>query len=80
MIPDPIGDAVDWVRDGGLLAYPTETVWGLGADARSSAALETLRGWKGRDASLPVSILVSDAAELSALGFEVVLRPDQRAD
>lgn len=71
MIPDPIGEAVDWVRNGGLLAYPTETVWGLGADARSGASIETLQRWKGRDASTPVSILVSDAAELAALGFEV---------
>lgn len=71
MIPDPIGEAVGWVRSGGLIAYPTETVWGLGADARSSAALETLQGWKGRDASRPVSILVSEPADLPALGFEV---------
>ncbi|MFP8880153.1 MAG: L-threonylcarbamoyladenylate synthase [Myxococcota bacterium] len=68
---DPIGEAVDWVRNGGLLAYPTETVWGLGADARSAASLERLQRWKGRDGSTPVSILVSDAAELPALGFEV---------
>ena len=33
MIQDPLGDAVRWVRDGGLLAYPTETVWGIAADA-----------------------------------------------
>ena len=44
-MPDPIGDAVAWVRDGGLLAYPTETVWGLGADAEADRALERLRRW-----------------------------------
>jgi L-threonylcarbamoyladenylate synthase len=71
VIFDPIGEAVDWVRNGGLLAYPTETVWGLGADARSDASLEKLRDWKGRKASAPVSILVSDAAQLAALGFEL---------
>jgi L-threonylcarbamoyladenylate synthase len=71
VIPDPIGDAIDWIRNGGLLAYPTETVWGLGADARSDAALEALGRWKGRDASTPVSILIGDAAELPALGFEM---------
>jgi L-threonylcarbamoyladenylate synthase len=71
VIPDPIGEAVDWVRDGGLLGYPTETVWGLGADARSNTSVEMLQRWKARDAATPVSILVSDADELASLGFEM---------
>ena len=52
MISDPLGDAARWVRDGGLLAYPTETVWGLGADAGSEEAVKRLRHWKGRDVDL----------------------------
>ncbi len=70
MTDDPIGDAVDWVRDGALLAYPTETVWGLGADACSVAAIERLRGWKGKRESAPISILVADPEALEPLGFE----------
>ncbi len=69
-IPDPIGAAVDWVRGGALLAYPTETVWGLGADACSVGAIERLRGWKGRRESAPFSILVADSDALEPLGFE----------
>jgi L-threonylcarbamoyladenylate synthase len=68
---DPIGDAIDWLRDGGLLAYPTETVWGLGADARADAAVERLRSWKGRSDSAPISVLVCDADSLAELGFDV---------
>ncbi len=67
---DPIGAAVDWVRDGGLLAYPTETVWGLGADACSVAAIERLRDWKGQRQSAPISILVAEPDALEPLGFE----------
>jgi len=67
---DPIGDAVGWVKGGGLLAYPTETVWGLGADASSDAAIERLRDWKGQRESSPISILVADPAALEPLGFE----------
>ena len=67
---DPIGEAVDWVRGGGLLAYPTETVWGLGADACSVAAIERLRGWKGQRESAPLSILIADSDALEPLGFE----------
>jgi L-threonylcarbamoyladenylate synthase len=70
VIGDPLGDAARWVRDGGLLAYPTETVWGLGADAGSEEALQRLRGWKGRSEHAPVSILIEDAHMLEALGFE----------
>jgi L-threonylcarbamoyladenylate synthase len=60
--------AIERVAAGGLLAFPTETSWGLGADARSDAALARLRRWKGRDAEKPISLLVSGAADLARLG------------
>lgn len=69
-MPDPIGDAVKWVCEGGLIAYPTETVWGIAADATSDAAIERLRRWKGRGVDAPVSILVAGIADLEVLGFE----------
>lgn len=68
--PDPIGAAVGWVRGGGLLAYPTETVWGLGADARSADALQTLGRWKGRGSSAPFAILIEEPSDLASLGCE----------
>ena len=63
--------AVAHVAAGGLVAYPTETLFGLGADARSETALARLRAWKGRDAGQPIALLVEDAAALPGLGFEV---------
>lgn len=69
-LPDPLGDAVARIRDGGLLAYPTETVWGLGADARLDAAVERLRAWKGRPTAAPISILVEGFGALEGLGLE----------
>jgi L-threonylcarbamoyladenylate synthase len=71
MMPDPIGDAVTRVHEGGLIAYPTETVWGIGADATSDAAIERLRQWKGRGDDAPISILVAGIADLEVLDFEV---------
>ena len=59
------------VRDGGLIAYPTETVWGLGADSRSDAALEVLRRFKDRCDDAPISILVESAEALARLDFEL---------
>ena len=62
-----IAQAVAVLRAGGLVAFPTETSWGLGADATSDAALAKLRAWKGREAAKPISILVAGAADLARL-------------
>jgi tRNA threonylcarbamoyl adenosine modification protein (Sua5/YciO/YrdC/YwlC family) len=69
VIPDPLGDAVGWLEGGGLLAYPTETVWGLGAGAVLQPSVALLHRWKRRDPADPVSVLVEDAAAAEALGF-----------
>ena len=71
MMPDPIGQAAYWLGSGGLLAYPTETIWGLGADARSAEALERLRRWKRRQAGEPVALLVENVATAAELGFQL---------
>jgi L-threonylcarbamoyladenylate synthase len=63
--------AVAHARGGGLVAFPTETVYGLGADARSEPGLARLRRWKGRGASQPVSILAKDLGAAARLGLEV---------
>jgi L-threonylcarbamoyladenylate synthase len=63
--------AVELVAAGGLVGFPTETTWGLGADARSEAALASLRRWKGRDAEKPISVLVAGPGDLTRLGAEL---------
>lgn len=62
---DAVERAVDCVRRGELLAYPTETVWGLGADAASPSAVAKLRAFKGRG-DAPISILISESEALAA--------------
>ncbi len=71
----PDGD--DWLREAvarverqELLAYPTETSWGLGANAAQPDALERLRGVKGERGQKPFSVLVSGVEVLEELGFE----------
>ncbi len=66
-----MGEAVARLRDGGLVGFPTETLWALGADATSEAAVARLRRWKGREAEQPVAVLVDQLASLEALGFRV---------
>lgn len=47
-------EAAAVVRRGGLLLYPTETVYGLGCDPADPAAVARLRALKGRDAAKPM--------------------------
>ena len=68
---DPLEQAVAALEAAGLVAFPTETVWGLAADATSEPALERLRAWKGREARRPIAILVESIASLAALDFEL---------
>src|SRR4029077_2580110 len=53
--PD-VGRAVRVLRRGGLVAFPTETVYGLGADAESDDALARLYAVKGRPTDHPVIV------------------------
>ena len=62
---DSIEQAVRRLAEGGLVAYPTETVWGLAADASSPAAVERLRRWKGRAEAQPISLLALGAEGLA---------------
>jgi L-threonylcarbamoyladenylate synthase len=54
--PDAIEVAARALRDGALVAFPTETVYGLGADARNPAALRRLYAAKGRPDEHPVIV------------------------
>jgi L-threonylcarbamoyladenylate synthase len=69
--PDPLLEAAARVRVEGLIAYPTETTYGLGADGRSARAVAALQTWKGRGARRPLSILVTGVQMCEALGCEL---------
>jgi len=60
--PDPaeIEKAVAFLREGQVIAYPTETIYGLGADVLERKAVKRIYDLKSRDYGLPVSILVAD--------------------
>jgi L-threonylcarbamoyladenylate synthase len=59
------------LADGELLAFPTETVYGLGADASSDAAVAKIFVAKGRPADHPLIVHVSDASKLSQFAANV---------
>jgi len=66
-----LDEALARIARGGLVAYPTETLFGLGVDATRRDAVERLRAWKGRRDERPLSVLVQDAAYLSGVGIDV---------
>jgi L-threonylcarbamoyladenylate synthase len=66
-----IDAAVDVLRRGGLVAFPTETVYGLGADATNTAAVERLYAVKGRPRGHPVIVHLAGASELDRWAEDV---------
>ncbi len=66
-----IARAAQILRAGGLVAFPTETVYGLGADASSAAAVARLYAAKGRPAGHPVIVHFADAARAFEWAREV---------
>ena len=61
---EKIRRAASVLRGGGLIAFPTETVYGLGADARNADAVGRIFEAKGRPATNPVIVHVADPSEL----------------
>lgn len=60
--PDPeiINRAGDIIRSGGLVAFPTETVYGLGGDALSAASAAAIYSAKGRPSDNPLIVHIAD--------------------
>jgi L-threonylcarbamoyladenylate synthase len=60
-----IARAVATLRQGGLVAFPTETVYGLGADAENEAAVRHIFSVKGRPVSHPLIVHIAESADLT---------------
>ncbi|MBM3265197.1 MAG: threonylcarbamoyl-AMP synthase [candidate division Zixibacteria bacterium] len=63
--------AADLIRSGGLVAFPTETVYGLGADASDSEAVRRIYAAKGRPEHNPVLVLIADRSWLTSLVADI---------
>lgn len=59
------------LRQGGLVAFPTETVYGLGADASNPSALKKIFAAKGRPADHPLIVHIADMSEVKNWVSEV---------
>lgn len=58
-------NAVETLKNGGLILYPTDTVWGIGCDARNAEAVKRVYELKQRSDSKAMLVLLDAAARLS---------------
>lgn len=72
--PADVTRAADILRGGGLVAFPTETVYGLGADASNPSAVSRIFAAKGRPADHPLIVHLPDATHLEQWAVDV---PDE---
>lgn len=76
-----IKEAADILKKGGLVAFPTETVYGLGADALNPKAVAAIYKTKGRPSDNPMIVHIADMDrlhELSLLRSEVITKLTKR--
>ena len=70
-ITTDIALAVERLRQGGVVAFPTETVYGLGADASNPDAVQRIFAIKGRPTSHPLIVHIGDADRMEEWAREI---------
>jgi L-threonylcarbamoyladenylate synthase len=68
---EAIGEAVKILNRGGIISFPTETVYGLGARSLDEKALKKLFNIKGREKGNPFPIFIKDIDELEKFAEEI---------
>lgn len=67
-----VEQALAVLQSGGVILYPTDTIWGLGCDATNAAAVQRIYGIKNREDTKSLIILLADARDL----LQYVAAPD----
>ena len=69
--PLKLSQLFDGLRQGGILALPTDTLYGLATDGASSKGVEAIYRLKGREGHKPLILFLSEAGQLSNLSVSV---------
>ena len=77
---DKIRIAADVIRTGGLVAFPTETVYGLGADALNTEAVASIFRAKNRPVDNPIIVHVADKEEVYKLTKDIPVIAEELMD
>ncbi|MEK7395546.1 MAG: L-threonylcarbamoyladenylate synthase [Candidatus Poribacteria bacterium] len=65
--PEDIKKAVEVLKKGGIVAFPTDTVYGIGADIFNKDAVERIFSAKGRNSRKPLQVLIADKTDLNLI-------------
>jgi len=66
-LQEQVEKGVKILREGGVIAFPTDTVYGLGADAFNPKAVERIYEIKNRPEHMPFPLLIADISQLTAV-------------
>lgn len=69
--PEAVEEAARVLRAGGLVVFPTDTVYGLGADPANPEAVERIYQVKGRESGKPLQLLLADSSQLPTVAVEI---------
>jgi len=69
--PQTFAAALRLLREGALVALPTDTVYGIAADAMQPAAVERIFAAKGRPRDKPIPLLLAEVADLAELAVDI---------
>ncbi|MBW2636235.1 MAG: threonylcarbamoyl-AMP synthase [Deltaproteobacteria bacterium] len=69
--PSQIEKAMEILKSGGVISYPTETFYGLGADAANEKAIEKIYAIKGREDKKPISIIIGSAQDIDIFAVNI---------
>jgi len=71
---EDLAPAAAWLRAGGVVAMPTDTLYGLAVDIRNAAAVKQLFALKGRDARAALPLIAADLNQVVACGGRLEAR------
>ncbi|MCH5241727.1 MAG: threonylcarbamoyl-AMP synthase [Muribaculaceae bacterium] len=66
-----LNEAVNCLKNGGIILYPTDTVWGIGCDAKNSEAVKKIYSLKKRANNKSMLVLVNTETQLEKLVDEI---------
>jgi len=75
-VTESVGQAAQWLQQGHLLAYPTESVWGIGCDAYNQSAVQQILAIKQRPVAKGMIVITDSSERLTP--FLTTLTSDQR--
>jgi len=71
MIRDEVNKALEVLKNGGVIIYPTDTVWGLGCDATNEAAVAKINEIKGRPTDKSLIVLLDNDNKIQSYVNEI---------